>query len=55
MAQGDEPPEAPASDEVPSDAGTDDAGWPVLSELDLEVCVTDSPIPLPPDRSLEEP
>jgi hypothetical protein len=57
VAQGDEPVEASASDEVPPDVGTDDTGWPVLSELDLEVCLTDTAVPgaAPPSRGPEEP
>lgn len=47
MARGDEPadvtvPDAPAADAEDDEADHD---WPQLSELDLEVCVTDSAIP----------
>ena len=57
MAQRDEPVGASASDEVPSDARTDDAGWPVLSEFDFEVCVADTAVPgaAPPSRVPAQP
>jgi hypothetical protein len=34
--------ETPATD---TDTDDDDATWPLLSELDLQVCLTDSVIP----------
>ena len=52
VAQGDEQVEAPVSDEVPSGP---EAGWPVLSDLDLEVCAADTAIPAPPTRSPDAP
>ena len=42
MAEGDEP--ANGTDTAAADMVGDDADWPVLSELDLHVCLTDSAI-----------
>ena len=47
MAEGDEPANGTntaAADMVGADMVGDDADWPVLSELDLHVCLTDSAI-----------
>lgn len=45
MAEGDERPDGTATDAPSTDLDGDDAEWPVLSELDLQVCLTDSGIP----------
>jgi hypothetical protein len=52
MAQTDESADAPAPDAAEPD-GEETDGWAILSELDLDVCLTDSAIPgVPvPDRA----
>ena len=47
MAGGEEPADATVLDTPAADADDDDADqdWPLLSQLDLEVCVTDFDIP----------
>jgi hypothetical protein len=47
VAQGDEPADVTIPDTRAAEADDDDAeqDWPLLSQLDLDVCVTDSAIP----------
>ena len=47
MARGDEPADVTVSDTPVAHADDDDADqdWPLLPQLDLEVCVSDSAIP----------
>jgi hypothetical protein len=45
VAEGEEPLEAGLEDEAPAGAGTEVDGWPVLSELELDVCVSESTVP----------
>ena len=47
MAQGDEPEDVTVPDTPAAEADDDEADqdWPLLSPLDLEVCLTDSVIP----------
>jgi len=47
VARGDEPADVTVPDTPAADAEDDDAeqDWPLLSQLDLDVCVTDFAIP----------
>ena len=47
MAEGEEPADVTVSDTPAADADDDDADqdWPLLTQLDLDVCVSDSAIP----------
>ena len=46
VARGDEPADATVPDTPAADADDDaEQDWPLLSQLDLDVCVTDSAIP----------
>ena len=47
MAEGEDARDVTVTDTAltDEDAQDDDAAWPVLSELDLQVCLTDSGIP----------
>lgn len=47
MAEGEEPADVTVSDTPAADADDDDADqdWPLLTQLDLDVCVSDSGVP----------
>ena len=41
MAEGDEPVDGDGAETAAMERDEDDANWPVLSELELQVCLTD--------------